>query len=423
MAGDVTKGFLKRLSYIDGRPGDYDGGSLIAGQEYYDVYFTGGEIQNVTLTNPVFSSPLSLQNGGTGSVLSSPGDDRIMFWDQSAGQVDWLVPGSGLVVVDKTITVAGAGVGDVAGPGSSTDNAIARFNGLTGKVIQNSGASIDDSGNITAANLSGTNTGDQTITLSGAVTGSGTGAITTTFGDIAGLSVIGRSANTTGTPAAITAGSDFQVLRRSGTSVGFGSVNLASTNSVTGVLDEVNGGTGQSSITAGDILYGSASNTLSKLAIGTSGQVLTVSGGIPSWQTSAVPSAATQGEQETGTSTTVYVSPGTQHYHPSASKCWGLVTVSGGTPTLTTGYNVTSITDVDVGRLTVTINNDFSSANYAVLATVERESTGAAGADTRLVNLRNSTRAAGSFTLDCYSADSFTYRDPSSWSFDCKGDI
>ncbi len=133
--------------------------------------------------------------------------------------------------------------------------------------------------------------------------------------------------------------------------------------------------------------------------------------------------AASQAEQEAASSNTVLVTPQNQHFHPSASKCWGLVTVSGGTPTLTTGYNVTSITDVDVGRLTVTINNDFSSANYAVLATVERESTGAAGADTRLVNLRNSTRAAGSFTLDCYSADSFTYRDPSSWSFDCKGDI
>lgn len=35
--------------------------------------------------------------------------------------------------------------------------------------------------------------------------------------------------------------------------------------------------------TTGDILYASAANTLQKLAIGTSGQVLTVSGGIPAW--------------------------------------------------------------------------------------------------------------------------------------------
>jgi hypothetical protein len=43
------------------------------------------------------------------------------------------------------------------------------------------------------------------------------------------------------------------------------------------------GGTGLSSYTTGDILYSSATNTLAKLAIGTTGQVLTVAGGIPTW--------------------------------------------------------------------------------------------------------------------------------------------
>lgn len=43
----------------------------------------------------------------------------------------------------------------------------------------------------------------------------------------AGLSVIGRSANSTGNPADITAGSDGQVLRRSGTTLGFGTVAAA----------------------------------------------------------------------------------------------------------------------------------------------------------------------------------------------------
>lgn len=43
------------------------------------------------------------------------------------------------------------------------------------------------------------------------------------------------------------------------------------------------GGTGQTSYSAGDILYASAANTLSKLPIGSSGQVLKVSGGAPTW--------------------------------------------------------------------------------------------------------------------------------------------
>lgn len=43
--------------------------------------------------------------------------------------------------------------GFVTGPASSTDNAIARYNGKTGTVIQNSTATIDDNGNLTATKL------------------------------------------------------------------------------------------------------------------------------------------------------------------------------------------------------------------------------------------------------------------------------
>ena len=46
----------------------------------------------------------------------------------------------------------GGGTGDVVGPASSTDNAIARYNLATGKLIQNSGITIDDSD--TMGNLS-----------------------------------------------------------------------------------------------------------------------------------------------------------------------------------------------------------------------------------------------------------------------------
>lgn len=47
------------------------------------------------------------------------------------------------------------------------------------------------------------------------------------------------------------------------------------------------GGTGISTYTSGDILYASATDTLSKLPIGLAGQVLTISAGFPSWQTSS----------------------------------------------------------------------------------------------------------------------------------------
>lgn len=39
-------------------------------------------------------------------------------------------------------------IGDVAGPASSTDNAIARFDSTTGKLLQNSGVTVSDSGSL-----------------------------------------------------------------------------------------------------------------------------------------------------------------------------------------------------------------------------------------------------------------------------------
>lgn len=53
------------------------------------------------------------------------------------------------------------GVGDVAGPGSSTDNAIPRFDGTGGKTLQDSGVTIDDSDNMTVPGTLGV-TGAQT---------------------------------------------------------------------------------------------------------------------------------------------------------------------------------------------------------------------------------------------------------------------
>ena len=99
----------------------------------------------------------------------------------------------------------GGGSGDVVGPSSATDNAIARFNLATGKLIQSSGITIADGA--TGA-LSGTNTGDQTITLTGDVTGSGTGTFAATIAndavtfakmqEISGRHLIGRHASGTG---------------------------------------------------------------------------------------------------------------------------------------------------------------------------------------------------------------------------------
>ena len=74
--------------------------------------------------------------------------------------------GGVLVTVNyQNSTGGGGGTGDVVGPASSTDNAIARYDGTTGKLIQDSGITIADGATGT---LAGSNSGD--VTLGASVT-------------------------------------------------------------------------------------------------------------------------------------------------------------------------------------------------------------------------------------------------------------
>lgn len=63
-------------------------------------------------------------------------------------------------VMRLTAGAGGGGTGDVVGPASATDNAIVRFDGTTGKLVQNSGITVADAASGT---LSGTNSGDVTL--------------------------------------------------------------------------------------------------------------------------------------------------------------------------------------------------------------------------------------------------------------------
>ena len=75
--------------------------------------------------------------------------------------------------------------------------------------------------------------------------------------------------------------------------------------------------------------------------------------------------AATQAEQEAGSSLTVGVTPGRQHFHPSAAKAWANFNNTG--TTLNESYNITSITDNGTGDWTVNIATDFSTTTHVGL--------------------------------------------------------
>lgn len=132
---------------------------------------------------------------------------------------------------------------------------------------------------------------------------------------------------------------------------------------------------------------------------------------------------ATQAKQEAGTDATSAITPSVQQYHPSSAKCWGKATVSGAVPTLAVSYNINGITDTNTDQLTVTIETDFSTANYACLVSIEAATTSLSASTTSLLAfVRNATFAAGSFVIQACEIDVGAATDPASWSWACYGD-
>lgn len=95
---------------------------------------------------PVIRGPDGTPAAWTDELASSINEASIDV-DPSGHSV--LLGSSLSTVLDQADAAIG---GKVTGPSSATDNAIARFDGATGKLIQNSGITIDDSGVLTVTN-------------------------------------------------------------------------------------------------------------------------------------------------------------------------------------------------------------------------------------------------------------------------------
>jgi hypothetical protein len=179
----------------------------------------------------------------------------------------------------------------------------------------------------------------------------------------------------------------------------------------------------------GDILYRGAS-AWTRLGAGTSGHFLQTqgAGASPQWAATGGGggfTAATQAEQETASSTTVGVTPGRQHFHPSAAKAWAKISVPGGTLNLDAGYNIASISDDATGLMTATFTTSFSSANYAVGLASEASSAGSITSATNVrIMVQNAGYASGSISLRSHnSSGTVANTDPPSYAFIAFGDF
>lgn len=212
-----------------------------------------------------------------------------------------------------------------------------------------------------------------------AATNGGTGANTTTTGDL-----LYGSASDTWTKLA----GNTTATRKYLVSVGSGSAATApewdqidiSGTDITGTLAATNGGTGTATTTAGDILYGSAANTWTKLAAGTAGQLLQTNGAAaPSWVNAPT---------FTGVSS---FSAGTTGLTPNSSST-GAVTLGG---TLGAGYGGT-------GQSTYTVGDILYASAATTLSKLSAGTAGqvlsANGAASNPTWLSQSSIAAGSAT-------------------------
>lgn len=122
-----------------------------------------GTFPNPTVTDLTIASEVHgsiLYRGSSGWVQLSPGSSgQYLKTNGVSADPQW-----------ETVSVAS---GDVVGPSSATDNAIARFDSTTGKLIKNSSVLVDDSGNIQFINDSGIEFGNATSSIKGSSAGGG----------------------------------------------------------------------------------------------------------------------------------------------------------------------------------------------------------------------------------------------------------
>jgi hypothetical protein len=270
---------------------------------------SGGTVTSVTGTAPIASSggttpaiSISQATTSTNGYLSST-DWNTFNNKQPSGTYVTSVTGTAPVVSSGGTTPAismAAATASVNGYLTSTD--WTTFNNKGSGTV----TSVSGTGTVNGITLTGTVTSSGSLTLGGTLSGIGNSQLTNStisgvalgsnlFNLTAGTGVSFSAGTTYNGSAAITinaTGSGGTVTSVAATVPAFLSISgspittsgtLAISYSGT-ALPAVNGGTAQTAYTTGDILYASATNTLSKLAIGTTGYTLTVASGVPAWK-------------------------------------------------------------------------------------------------------------------------------------------
>lgn len=191
-----------------------------------------------------------------------------------------------------------------------------------------------------------------------------------------------------------------QFLRSIAAATGVGTCATVSlTADVTGVLPAANGGAG----TINGALKANGSGLVSASACAD----------LSNGGAGCTAALAAQSDQETGTSTTTFVSPARQQFHPSSPKAW--VAWTGSTGATLAAYNVSSVTRGGTGIYTINFTTSFSSTSYACVG-------GLSGDGTNNTAIQINTRGTGTLTTSTFILLTAVPTDPTSVYVVCYGD-
>jgi hypothetical protein len=174
----------------------------------------------------------------------------------------------------------------------------------------------------------------------------------------------------------------------------------AGTLSLTTALSVSNGGTGQNTYTTGDLLYAGATNTLNKLPLGTSGQILTSNGTNIAWapNSSASLSGGVAGAlpYQSGVGVTGYTAAGTA----------GQILTSAGTASAPTWTTIIPVANGGTGAATLTSNAVLLGNGTGAVQTVAPGSTGNVLVSNGTTWVSQAAPASGVSTVGSISATS-----------------
>jgi len=311
VAGNYLQSMLQNKSGTAGASTNYVlSNDLGTDSTYYGEFGMNSSVFSASTPADFFS----INNGiyfsghdGDISIGSGNGFKTYLAWG-TTGQSAHVINASGALGFSTNLGTTPALSGTT---GYGTAGQVPISAGSTGAVVWSSTPTL------TGTNFTG-------VPISTAISGLGTGVATALAvavgsagafvvnGGALGTPSSGTLTNTTGFPAANLAGTTLPAAIVTSSLTSVGTIGTGTWQGT--AIGAVYGGTGQTTVTAGDLLYGSAANTWSKLAKGTDGQILRLVTGFPAWgtdYTGTVTSVAALTLGTTGTDLSSTVANGT----------------------------------------------------------------------------------------------------------------